>query len=65
MSLNLGDTVRFRCHSLLGFDRPGQTGKVTAIHNYPAQGGPRIDVAFGHDVEKGVLVTEFELVEAG
>ena len=62
--MGIGCTVRFKALPLLAISlkREGQTGTVTAVHNYPGQGSRMVDIAFGNDIERGIRVHELDLV---
>ena len=63
MNFNVNDTVRFKTSSMMGvgLNRRGQIGKVIAVHQYPGQGGPMVDITFGDDdIERGIRVHELE-----
>ena len=66
MQFKVNDVVRFLALSRIGIGlkRQGQVGTVVAIHDYPAQGGPVVDVSFGgNGIERGIRPHELELVE--
>lgn len=63
--MDVGCTVRFKALSALAVTlrREGQTGTVTAVHDYPGQGGRTVDISFGtNDIEPGIRIHELELV---
>lgn len=63
MNINVNDTVSFKASSMMGvgLNRRGQIGKVIAVHQYPGQGGPMVDISFGDsDIERGIRVHELK-----